>query len=70
MCALSATLRNKPEWWRKASEPEIRAKWKVEAVAQGLSEAQVEYALDELKGYAALRDEVTGIEVRVRGCSV
>ncbi|KAL1677548.1 hypothetical protein EV122DRAFT_252505 [Schizophyllum commune] len=31
MCRLSATLREKPEWWRKARDPEIRKKWFEEA---------------------------------------
>ena len=63
MCALSATLLAKPEWWRKYQDQEICARWKQEAIAQGLSEAQVDYVLAELTRYAALRDDMTGIEV-------
>ena len=34
MYQLSATLREKPEWWRKAKDPEVRQKWFEEAKAQ------------------------------------
>lgn len=63
MCALSATLRSKPEWWRKYTDPDIRARWVKEALEQGLNQKQVDYVLAELAGYAALRDTATGIEV-------
>ena len=72
MGALSATLRAKSEWWFKAQNPEIRAKWKAEAVGASvpygdvkLTEDEVEYVLDELQWYAARRDEKTGIEVKI-----
>ena len=39
MYQLSATLREKPEWWRKFKDPEIRKKWFEEAKAQ---QAEVE----------------------------
>ncbi|KAI4522667.1 hypothetical protein K525DRAFT_268692 [Schizophyllum commune Loenen D] len=38
MYQLSATLREKPEWWRKARDPEIRKKWVEEARAQQAGE--------------------------------
>ena len=38
MYQLSATLREKPEWWRKARDPEIRTKWFEEAKAQQAGE--------------------------------
>ncbi|KZW01845.1 hypothetical protein EXIGLDRAFT_28354 [Exidia glandulosa HHB12029] len=63
MCALSATLRSKPEWWRKCMDPGIMRRWEKEALDQTLSQKQVDYVLKELKYYASLRDEVTGIEV-------
>lgn len=98
MVKLSAAIRSKPRWWDKFRVPDIRAKWKEEAVKSKfvwieaatmlvpfeehkefmeearedvalddliveLSEKQVEYVLDELQGYANLRDEETGIEV-------
>lgn len=121
MVSLSASIRTKPEWWIKRNDPEIRAKWKAEALdttlvwvigpnelipmqsAQvliesrneaeevtdepaddgqwsdvpihedrpgtdpdlivKLNERQVEYVLDELDGYAKLRDETLGIQV-------
>ncbi|MBM7439343.1 hypothetical protein JOC24_002765 [Streptomyces sp. HB132] len=45
------------------NDADIAARWTQEAVAQGLSEAQVRYVLAELAHYAALRDGRTGIEV-------
>ena len=72
MCALSAVLRSKPQWWTKYTDPVIRARWKSEAVGAPvpygdipLKEDEVDYVLDELAHYAALRDPVTGIEVRL-----
>ncbi|KZV78104.1 hypothetical protein EXIGLDRAFT_692558, partial [Exidia glandulosa HHB12029] len=65
MCALSAALRAKPEWWRKYTDPDIRARWTKEAYEQGLNKKQIDYVMEELSGYSALRDEQTGIEV---GC--
>ena len=72
MCALSATLRSKPKWWTKYTDPEIRARWKQEAVSATppfgdipLKEEEVEYVLDELFHFAALRDINTGIEASV-----
>jgi hypothetical protein len=59
----SAHIRAKPEWFEKMKDPEIVARWTREAVAQGLTEAQVRYVLAELVHYAALRDGRTGIEV-------
>lgn len=32
MVKLSAAIRSKPRWWDKFREPDIRAKWKEEAV--------------------------------------
>lgn len=32
MVRLSAAIRSKPRWWDKFREPDIRAKWKEEAV--------------------------------------
>ena len=33
MCALSASIRRKPDWWTKRLQPEIRAKWRKEALS-------------------------------------
>ncbi|MFJ9824109.1 DUF4246 domain-containing protein [Streptomyces sp. NPDC101160] len=63
MMQCSAHIREKSGWYDKMNDPEIVARWTREAVAQGLTEAQVRYVLDELRHYAALRDERTGIEV-------
>ncbi|TDL19428.1 hypothetical protein BD410DRAFT_727256, partial [Rickenella mellea] len=68
MVALSANIRSKPDWWNKFKDPVIRARWKAEALSSTmlkltLSEAQVEYVLEELEGYRRLLDEVSGIQV-------
>ncbi|GGW05807.1 DUF4246 domain-containing protein [Streptomyces narbonensis] len=63
MIQCSAHIRAKPGWFEKMHDPEIVARWTAEAVAQGLTEAQVRYVLAELAHYAALRDGRTGIEV-------
>lgn len=69
MQQLSYTLRSKPSWWTKYQDPEIRDKWKTEAMEQTimgvkLSEAEVTYVLDELAGYEEMRDDENGIQVR------
>ncbi|MEU4351109.1 DUF4246 domain-containing protein [Streptomyces sp. NPDC023838] len=63
MMECSAHIRAKPGWFEKMRDADIVARWTQEAVAQGLTEAQVRYVLAELAHYAALRDERTGIEV-------
>ncbi|QGV81871.1 DUF4246 domain-containing protein [Streptomyces ficellus] len=63
MMRCSAHIRSKPRWFDKMNDPEITARWTREAVARGLTEAQVRYVLDELAHYAALRDARTGAEV-------
>ncbi|WP_181786009.1 DUF4246 domain-containing protein [Streptomyces phytophilus] len=63
MMQCSAHIRAKPEWFDKMNDSGIVARWTEEAVAQGLTDAQVRYVLAELAHYAALRDESTGIEV-------
>ncbi|MFE7582735.1 DUF4246 domain-containing protein [Streptomyces gardneri] len=63
MMQCSAHIRAKPGWYDKMNDAGIVARWTREAVAQGLTEAQVRHVLDELVHYAALRDGRTGIEV-------
>ncbi|CAG6395024.1 DUF4246 domain-containing protein [Streptomyces cocklensis] len=63
MMRCSAHIRAKPGWFDKMNDVGIVAKWTREAVAQGLTEAQVRYVLAELAHYAALRDGRTGVEV-------
>ncbi|MFE6522386.1 DUF4246 domain-containing protein [Streptomyces sp. NPDC057794] len=63
MMQCSAHIRSKPRWFDKMHDPGIVARWTREAVAQGLTDAQVRYVLAELAHYAALRDERTGVEV-------
>ncbi|MFG3343541.1 DUF4246 domain-containing protein [Streptomyces sp. NPDC048018] len=63
MMRCSAHIRAKPGWFEKMHDADIVARWTREAVAQGLTEAQVRYVLDELGYYAALRDAGTGVEV-------
>ncbi|MFI2632917.1 DUF4246 domain-containing protein [Streptomyces collinus] len=63
MMQCSAHIRAKPGWFDKMHDADIVARWTHEAIAQGLTEAQVRYVLDELAHYAALRDGRTGVEV-------
>ncbi|WP_078628152.1 DUF4246 domain-containing protein [Streptomyces sp. NRRL F-2664] len=63
MMRCSALIRSKAGWFDKMNDAEIAARWTQEALAQGMTEAQVRYVLDELRYYAALRDARTGIEV-------
>ncbi|MCM9076525.1 MULTISPECIES: DUF4246 domain-containing protein [Streptomyces] len=63
MMQCSAHIRAKPGWFDKMNDADIVARWTREAVAQGLTEAQVRYVLAELAHYAALRDGRTGVEV-------
>ncbi|KAG8943131.1 hypothetical protein FRC04_003211 [Tulasnella sp. 424] len=67
MIDLSYALRSKPSWWTKFKDPAIRTKWKEEALQHvirdgKLSEAEVEWVLDELEDYATMRDNNTGIQ--------
>ena len=65
MTRLSASLRRKSEWWIKCRDQNMLAEWRVEALAQTeqMRESHVDYVLQELDGYANLRDEETGAEV-------
>ncbi len=63
MMQCSAHIRAKPGWFGKMHDAGITAQWTREAVARGLTEAQVRYVLAELEHYAALRDARTGAEV-------
>ncbi|MFF0723228.1 DUF4246 domain-containing protein [Streptomyces sp. NPDC004134] len=63
MMECSAHIRAKPEWFEKRNDAGIVARWTQEAIAQGLTEAQVRYVLAELAHYAALRDGSNGAEV-------
>ncbi|MET7369127.1 DUF4246 domain-containing protein [Streptomyces sp. NPDC005566] len=63
MMQCSSHIREKPGWFDKMNDADIVARWTQEALAQGLTEAQVGYVLAELVHYAALRDGRTGIEV-------
>ncbi|KAG8927824.1 hypothetical protein FRC01_006879 [Tulasnella sp. 417] len=67
MIDLSYALRSKPSWWTKSKDPAIRAKWKEEALQHEirdgkLSEAEVDWVLDELEDFAKMRDDATGIQ--------
>ncbi|KAK7053815.1 hypothetical protein R3P38DRAFT_2852317 [Favolaschia claudopus] len=70
MYALSWAIRCKLEWQRKASDPSIMEKWRVEAlnqqealpIVQKLTPNMIDYVLAELISYAKLSDPVTGIE--------
>ncbi|KAF8207053.1 hypothetical protein K438DRAFT_1904759 [Mycena galopus ATCC 62051] len=70
MCRLSAQLRQKPRWYEKMRDENIRKKWIQEAKEQQearlpweqLTDNMLNYVMGELEGYAALRDPATGIE--------
>ncbi|TFK26686.1 hypothetical protein FA15DRAFT_667162 [Coprinopsis marcescibilis] len=70
MSQLSAQLRRKPEWWMWYSDEKERSLWAIEVsklpldveIPAGinqvsLSSKQIHYVLDELDGYAKLRDQ-------------
>ncbi|MFD3806927.1 DUF4246 domain-containing protein [Streptomyces sp. NPDC058619] len=63
MMQCSSHIRAKPGWFDKMNDADVVGRWTREAVAQGLTEAQVRYVLAELGYYAALRDGRTGVEV-------
>ncbi|KAJ7734898.1 hypothetical protein B0H14DRAFT_3097648 [Mycena olivaceomarginata] len=73
MYTLSWAIQIKPDWQRKASDPEILSKRRQEALDQQspleydkkLTEEMVDYILAELAGYAKIADNTRGIE---RGC--
>ncbi|KAG8996729.1 hypothetical protein FRB94_008066 [Tulasnella sp. JGI-2019a] len=67
MTELSYALRSKPSWWSKYKDPEIRKKWRSEALVQDIKggkllPAEVDFVLDELAGYEELRDAESGIQ--------
>ncbi|KDN35321.1 hypothetical protein RSAG8_11655, partial [Rhizoctonia solani AG-8 WAC10335] len=65
MTRLSAELRRKSSWWTKCRHDTILSKWREEALvqAQHMDESHINYVLNELDGYANLRDETSGAEV-------
>ncbi|KAJ6589078.1 hypothetical protein B0H19DRAFT_1102820 [Mycena capillaripes] len=74
MYQLSWAIRSKPAWQSKAEDPEIRSKWRREALEQAkaapegatrLTEKMIDYVLAELDGHAKIADSERGIE---RGC--
>ncbi|KAJ6510580.1 hypothetical protein C8R45DRAFT_964560 [Mycena sanguinolenta] len=72
MCELSWALRSKPDWQNKVADPEIRSKWRQEALEQAaahnpstdvsLTEKMIDYVLAELDGFASIADNERGIE--------
>src|SRR5271170_409155 len=54
--ALSAAIRNKPDWHVKRLNPHIVAKWQQEALSQHITPTQFKFVLDELEYYDKLRD--------------
>lgn len=69
MTRLSAALRMKPSWWTKFRDEIILAKWRAEALEQAelMEESHIDYVMKELDGYAKLRNEESGAEVRNTG---
>ncbi|KAH7927256.1 hypothetical protein BV22DRAFT_1085358 [Leucogyrophana mollusca] len=69
MSKLSASLRREQDWWTRFHDPGTRAEWAAKALTStwavrtpvnwieiSLSPHQINYVLDELDGYANLRD--------------
>jgi hypothetical protein len=68
MQQLSYTIRSKSGWWQKYNKEKVRNRWKAEALnhsfdGERLTPLEVDYVLEELSGYHAMRDEATGIQV-------
>ncbi|KAF9011092.1 hypothetical protein BDQ17DRAFT_1345457 [Cyathus striatus] len=76
MSMFSAEIRRKPEWWTSFQDQRIRLEWDNAAFERlwkvrtpssvtevQLSQEQIHYVLDELAGYAALRDEANRCQV-------
>jgi hypothetical protein len=69
---LSYALRSKSEWWVKYKD-DTRKKWKQEALetefsdGNRLTEDEVEWVLDELRGYEKLRNHEKGVQVSNAG---
>ncbi|KAI5124308.1 hypothetical protein M0805_008916 [Coniferiporia weirii] len=76
MTRLSAELRSICGWWDLLGDEATRQRWTEEAVNKtwrvgplanniqvGLTRHQIDYVLDELAGYANLREETSGIQV-------
>ncbi|KAF8079181.1 hypothetical protein FPV67DRAFT_1691604 [Lyophyllum atratum] len=76
MSEYSAELRRIPDWWKQFKNQDVREEWADMArgrvwnvrtpstsVEVKLSEKQIEYILDELSGYACLRNDDNGCQV-------
>ncbi|KAH8099797.1 hypothetical protein BXZ70DRAFT_894402 [Cristinia sonorae] len=76
MCSLSAELRSVETWWMDRLDERTRAEWislhagkrRIVSAPCGPTEVlldtqQVEYVIDELAGYASLRDEMNECQV-------
>lgn len=76
MSELSRRLRRRDDWWNLFKCPETRAQWAAEALVEPmavrapdhnlrvwLTPNQVEYVLEELQGYASLRDVENNCQV-------
>ncbi|GLB43595.1 putative protein of unknown function (DUF4246) [Lyophyllum shimeji] len=76
MTKYSAELRRIPDWWKHFGSQDVREEWAEMARGRSwnirtpsttvevcLSEKQIQYVLDELAGYAALRDHEHGCQV-------
>ncbi|KAF9159711.1 hypothetical protein DFQ26_006275 [Actinomortierella ambigua] len=68
MMAASNAIREKPEWWRKMTDPAIVGRWKQEILEESrarsggndgavLRDAQIEYIFKELQWYAQHRQD-------------
>lgn len=68
MTRMSAELRRQPTWWARFRDENTLALWRAQALAQAkhMDESHVDYVFQELDGYANLRDEESGVEVRLQ----
>ncbi|KAF9065382.1 hypothetical protein BDP27DRAFT_1424833 [Rhodocollybia butyracea] len=75
MSQFSWFIRSQPNWWQSHQNQSVREQWSEKAVDRNwmvttpsstatvhLSDKQIAYVLDELAGYALLRDEVSCFE--------
>ncbi|KAJ1960083.1 hypothetical protein GGI12_003993 [Dipsacomyces acuminosporus] len=60
---MSSAIRNKPQWFEKMNDKEIRQRWTNEAKAQNLTDKEIDYVFDELAYYASLRVPGSGVEL-------
>jgi hypothetical protein len=58
MYELSWAIRSKPEWQRKAADPEIREKWRREALEQAAAASALQESSEDV--HVCLTDKMVG----------